>query len=733
MTPDGTRYAASLDSSGNASVTLPTNKILSLYIEETYTGYTNAMLLSYPDGGVTFRNGPSATGATDAIVLGTPTVTTDGRCVAPVQPDSNISTSGSGLPDAAVYTNIDSMNRYGSGVLDIYPVLDANQDGIPDAYEYGAGLLPKPAADSSGNIGVYSSTNTNSPAVVLALTVDPNTAVYTDAPVWTNAQVSFALDPVFTNWKTNYLDTWSNDVVSVTLQPGFASQVPSNLTYQWSNAAAAVVTAPAFTNLVPAALTTQLTTLQTAVTNNALWASQSNNFNNTNTGSETVVIYLALSPMATLSGTGNSPKITGDLSGATINGGSVGYWTTNGINDYLTSISNVIIDPFGTGANVSCSLWSVTLNVPIQPASNNLMQFKFLNGTPGSGSDWGHQEECWSNSNTYFVLVPNPNRTYVLSRAPVTDVLWLTNFQSNINYPSVPFNNTGVVETWCSTNPTGSASSSSTAASASAASSSSASSASSSVSSSGTLSFTLNSDQASYTVFGTNLLTGNVIIPATYLGYPVTSIGCEAFAGCNGITNIVIPDSITDIGIEAFVDCMGLTSVAIPASVVTMEICPFMECFNLTNISVDSSNQYFASSAGVLFDKAMSTVIEYPCGNSGNYSIPAGVSAIGTFAFEESHLTGLNIPVSVASIGVSAFYASALQTLVIPSSVNSIGSSAFDDASLTNIIINATNPPTADNTIFLNDSALSNISVPSGSVGSYQTDWQSYSNLIVSQ
>jgi hypothetical protein len=290
--PDGSRYASAFDGSGNASVSLPTNKILSLYVEEIYSGYTNAMLLSYPDGGVSFRNGPSTAGTTDAIALGTPAVT-NGLCTAPVQPDSNICTSGSGIPDAAVYTNIDSMDRYGAGVLDIYSVLDANQDGIPDAYEMGSGMLTKPAFNSGGNIGFFSSTNTNSPATVLALTVDPNTAAYTNAPAWTNAQVRFALDTNFINLRTNYLPDWSNSVVTVALAPAFTNSITPVLLGNWSNAAAAVATIPAFTNLVPASLSSQLTNMQAAVSTNAVWAALTNSFNNSSS-SQTAQLVITI-------------------------------------------------------------------------------------------------------------------------------------------------------------------------------------------------------------------------------------------------------------------------------------------------------------------------------------------------------------------------------------------------------------------------------------------------------
>jgi len=350
MSPDGTRYASAFDSSGNASVSLPTNKILSLYVEEAYPGYTNAMLLSYPDGNLTFRNGPSTSGTMDPIALGTPTVT-NGLCTAPVQPDSNICTTGSGKPDAAVFTNMNGMDRYGSGVLDIYPVLDANQDGIPDAFEIGAGMLPKPALDNNGNIGTYSATNTNSPAVVLALTVDPNTSAYTNAPAWTNAQVRFALDPAMENLCTNYFSDWSNSVVTVAINPGFQSFVTPVLVSNWSNAAAAVTLLPAFTNLINPGQIGAFSNLQTAVASNTNWAAQSNTLV-INTSAASASSAFASSSSAS-SSTGGSAIPTNGLAGQWLFSGNANDTSGNGNNGTVNG-AMLTNDRFG---NANCAYW----------------------------------------------------------------------------------------------------------------------------------------------------------------------------------------------------------------------------------------------------------------------------------------------------------------------------------------------------------------------------------------
>jgi len=192
------------------------------------------------------------------------------------------------------------------------------------------------------------------------------------------------------------------------------------------------------------------------------------------------------------------------------------------------------------------------------------------------------------------------------------------------------------------------------------------------------------------TITGYNPAAGlNVIIPASTNGYPVTAIGASAFSDLF-ITSVTIGTNITSIGDGAFVDCSSLTSVTIPASVTSIGYSAFLECTSLTNITVDASNLAYSSMNGVLFDKAQATLLQFPGGLGGSYTIPNSATSIGYYAFFKcTSLTSVTIPNSVTAIGGEAFdNCTSLTSVTIPNSVTSIGDYAFAACtSLTSVTI----------------------------------------------
>ena len=78
---------------------------------------------------------------------------------------------------------------------------------------------------------------------------------------------------------------------------------------------------------------------------------------------------------------------------------------------------------------------------------------------------------------------------------------------------------------------------------------------------------------------------GELIIPDTIEGNPVTRIGNVAFQYCENLTSITIPDSLTSIGEFAFDTCDRLTSITIPDSVSNIGSYAFFRCFSLKSIT----------------------------------------------------------------------------------------------------------------------------------------------------
>ena len=253
-----------------------------------------------------------------------------------------------------------------------------------------------------------------------------------------------------------------------------------------------------------------------------------------------------------------------------------------------------------------------------------------------------------------------------------------------------------------------------------------------------TLTFTLSDDGQSYAITDANSnISGDITIPSTYNGKPVTTIGEEAFSSCYNLTNvtfgensqlttisyrafdnctsltsITIPDSVTTIGEYAFYNCTSLTSIVIPDSVTTIGSSAFYKCTGLTSVTIPF--------VGATKDGTKDTHFGYIFGASSygynSYCVPTslkeviitGGTTIGERAFDNcTSLTSITIPDSVTTIGSYAFYectsltsvtfgensqlttigeyafsgCSSLTSITIPDSVTTIGSDAFGGCS----------------------------------------------------
>ena len=192
----------------------------------------------------------------------------------------------------------------------------------------------------------------------------------------------------------------------------------------------------------------------------------------------------------------------------------------------------------------------------------------------------------------------------------------------------------------------------------------------------------------------------------------VTSIGDGAFARCESLTSIEIPNSVTSIGDDAFAYCYDLTSIQIPNSVTSIGDGAFAYCYDLTSIQIHNSVTSIGYGAFSGCDDLTSIVVD--AGNS-KYDSRNDCNAIIETA-SNTLVAGCKntiIPNSVTSIGDWAFeYCISLTSIEIPNSVASIGNYAFSEcSSLTSIQI-PNSVTSIGNYAFSECSSLTSIQIP---------------------
>lgn len=180
--------------------------------------------------------------------------------------------------------------------------------------------------------------------------------------------------------------------------------------------------------------------------------------------------------------------------------------------------------------------------------------------------------------------------------------------------------------------------------------------------------------------YGCTSLKG-INIPAS-----VTEIGGEAFAYCEALESITIPDSVTTIGMGAFTYCDTLESITIPDSVTSPLIATFYGCESLKTVVIGNNVPYIGNQSFVNCYSLSNITIESDivfignsafsnCSSLKSITIPDSVEAIGRWAFHNcTSLTSITIPDGVTEIGDEVFEGcTSLASITIPDSVTEIG------------------------------------------------------------
>ena len=133
-------------------------------------------------------------------------------------------------------------------------------------------------------------------------------------------------------------------------------------------------------------------------------------------------------------------------------------------------------------------------------------------------------------------------------------------------------------------------------------------------------------------------------IPEMRNGYAIVAIGDQAFAGCEYITDITIPDTVKEIGQYSFAGCSSLKSVRLPSNLKEIPNGAFAGCDLLTTVEFSDKIEKIGIRSFL-----NCSALESP-------RFPDTLTSIGDYAFQSCYsITELDLPSSLTSIGELAF------------------------------------------------------------------------------
>lgn len=198
-------------------------------------------------------------------------------------------------------------------------------------------------------------------------------------------------------------------------------------------------------------------------------------------------------------------------------------------------------------------------------------------------------------------------------------------------------------------------------------------------------------------------------------------VGKAMFASCEKLKRIVLPLQTTKIEADAFRNCSSLHTIEVPTLVESIETSA--GCTALAEINVQAGNSHYSSKDGVLLSGDGKSILWFPMGKEGEYTLPSTVTTVGDYAFRNCRIETFHFADGLKSIGKYAFYNSSVKEVSLPSTVKQIptglfqkcanlttvhlgkntemlGDYVFDGCPITNLYISAPTPPYCSNDTF---------------------------------
>ena len=253
--------------------------------------------------------------------------------------------------------------------------------------------------------------------------------------------------------------------------------------------------------------------------------------------------------------------------------------------------------------------------------------------------------------------------------------------------------------------------------------------------------------------YGDEDYSGNIVIPSTVAVndriYTVVEIETHAFAYCEGLLSVDIPNTVTLIGDGAFEASADLVSVALPNAITTIQYATFKNCTGLTSIVIPNSVVSIEGHSWYNYGAFAG------CTNLASITFPNAIRSIGRETFLEcSSLTSINLPNSLTEIGEYAFckcynltlihwpedihelpagvfsQCTALESYEVPDHIVTIGESAFSNCTGLASITIPNSVTTIGRSTFAGCTNLTSVHIPSSVTSLGGCAFQRCSNLV---
>ena len=193
----------------------------------------------------------------------------------------------------------------------------------------------------------------------------------------------------------------------------------------------------------------------------------------------------------------------------------------------------------------------------------------------------------------------------------------------------------------------------------------------------------------------------------------ITSIGSEAFNGCESLSSIDLSNCSSWPDNSVFENCKSLKEIKLPSTLTEIPNYLFYGCtgltsFDFTNITKIGSSAFEGT--------GLTSVV-----------IPASVKDIADYAFENcNNLKSVDLG-NINFIGNSAFEGCNIDSITIPATISSIGNNAF--SGINYVTINATKVPSLGSSFGQNIVVL----VPEEALNAYKTAdvWKDFAGQII--